>query len=76
MKHAQRVGADAVMAIPPVSVILGEAELAGYYRRIPTINIPVIVQDASGYVGRPMSIAMQARCSTSLARNGCCSNRR
>ena len=61
-KHAETVGADAVMAIPPVSVILGEAELSAYYSRIiHAVNIPVIVQDASGYVGRPMSIAMQAR---------------
>jgi dihydrodipicolinate synthase/N-acetylneuraminate lyase len=61
-KHAETVGADAVMAIPPVSVILGEAELTAYYSRIiQSISIPVIVQDASGYVGRPMSIAMQAR---------------
>ena len=60
--HAETVGADAVMAIPPVSVILGEAELAAYYSRIiQSVNIPVIVQDASGYVGRPMSIAMQAQ---------------
>jgi len=61
-QHAQAVGADAAMAIPPVSVVLGEAELAGYYARIiKAIDIPVIVQDASGYVGRPMSIAMQAQ---------------
>jgi len=61
-KHAEQAGADAVMAIPPVSVILGEAELAAYYSRIiQAISIPVIVQDASGYVGRPMSIAMQAQ---------------
>ena len=61
-KHAESVGADAVMAIPPVSVILGEEELVGYYSRIiQAIRIPVIVQDASGYVGRPMRIAMQAR---------------
>jgi 4-hydroxy-tetrahydrodipicolinate synthase len=60
-RHAETVGAAAVMAIPPVSVILGEAELAAYYSRIiRAIDIPVIVQDASGYVGRPMSIAMQA----------------
>lgn len=61
-EHAETVGADAVMAIPPVSVILGEAELAVYYRRIlQAIGIPVIVQDASGYVGRPMSIAIQVQ---------------
>ena len=60
--HAEAAGADAVMAIPPVSVILGEAELAAYYSRIiQSVSIPVIVQDASGYVGRPMSIAMQAQ---------------
>jgi 4-hydroxy-tetrahydrodipicolinate synthase len=60
--HAESVGADAVMAIPPVSVILGEAELAAYYSRlIQAIHLPVIVQDASGYVGQPMSIALQAR---------------
>jgi 4-hydroxy-tetrahydrodipicolinate synthase len=60
--HAETAGADAVMSIPPVSVILGEAELKEYYSRIiRAIGIPVIVQDASGYVGRPMSIAMQAQ---------------
>jgi 4-hydroxy-tetrahydrodipicolinate synthase len=61
-KQAELVGADAVMAIPPVAVGLGETELVNYYRRIiEAIRIPVIVQDASGYVGRPMSVAMQAR---------------
>lgn len=60
-RHAQSVGADAVMAIPPISVELPEAELASYYSRlIRAIEIPVIVQDASGYVGQPMSIEMQA----------------
>jgi 4-hydroxy-tetrahydrodipicolinate synthase len=49
------------MAIPPVSIGLGEAELLAYYHRIiHAIKIPVIVQDASGYVGKPMPIAMQA----------------
>jgi 4-hydroxy-tetrahydrodipicolinate synthase len=50
------------MAIPPVSVALGEDELIRYYQRIINATaLPVIVQDASGYVGRPMSIALQAR---------------
>jgi 4-hydroxy-tetrahydrodipicolinate synthase len=50
------------MAIPPVSTAAGEAELLRYYRRIiESIAIPVVVQDASGYVGRPMPAAMQAR---------------
>jgi 4-hydroxy-tetrahydrodipicolinate synthase len=61
-RHAEAVGADAVMAIPPVSVGIGEGELVAYYRRIiESVRIPVIVQDASGYVGRAMSIGMQAR---------------
>ena len=61
-RHAETVGADAVMAIPPVSIGIGEGELLAYYRRIiEAIRIPVIVQDASGYVGKPMPIAMQAR---------------
>jgi 4-hydroxy-tetrahydrodipicolinate synthase len=61
-KHAESVGADAVMAIPPVSVAVGEDELLRYYERIiKSIAIPVVVQDASGYVGRPMPIAMQAK---------------
>jgi 4-hydroxy-tetrahydrodipicolinate synthase len=61
-RHAEAAGACAVMAIPPVSVAVGEAELAAYYTRIiEAVRVPVIVQDASGYVGRPMPIAIQAR---------------
>jgi 4-hydroxy-tetrahydrodipicolinate synthase len=61
-KHAESVGAAAVMAIPPVSVAVGEDELLRYYERIiRAVKIPVVVQDASGYVGRPMSIPMQAK---------------
>lgn len=60
-RHAEAAGADAVMAIPPVSVAVAEDELKCYYERIiKAITIPVIVQDASGYVGKPMSIALQA----------------
>ncbi|MES2794222.1 MAG: dihydrodipicolinate synthase family protein [Planctomycetota bacterium] len=60
-RHAEASGATAVMAIPPIAVVLGEAELLRYYERIVrSISIPVVVQDASGYVGRPMSIELQA----------------
>ncbi len=60
-RHAEQAGADAVMAIPPISVAAGEEALQRYYERIlNAVSIPVIVQDASGYVGRPLSIAMQA----------------
>lgn len=60
-RQAEAVGADAVMVIPPTATVIDEVELRGYYEAIlQAIKIPVIVQDASGYVGRPMSIAMQA----------------
>ncbi|MCL6510400.1 MAG: dihydrodipicolinate synthase family protein [Anaerolineae bacterium] len=60
-RHAESVGADAVMAIPPIATATDEAELKRYYERIlQAVSIPLIVQDASGYLGRPMSIALQA----------------
>ncbi|MFW6060833.1 MAG: dihydrodipicolinate synthase family protein [Phycisphaeraceae bacterium] len=60
-RHAEQAGADAVMAIPPVSIGAGEDELRRYYERLlKAVSIPVIVQDASGYVGKPMSIELQA----------------
>ena len=61
-RHAEACGASTVMAIPPVSIGLGDHELLAYYRRIlAATRLPVIVQDASGYVGRPMPIGMQAQ---------------
>lgn len=61
-RQAESFGASALMAIPPVSIAVEEHELSDYYRRLlEVVSIPVIVQDASGYVGRPMSIAFQAR---------------
>ena len=61
-RHAEDCGATAVMAIPPVSIGVDETELADYYRRlVESIALPVVVQDASGYVGQPMSIPFQAR---------------
>jgi dihydrodipicolinate synthase/N-acetylneuraminate lyase len=60
-KHAEAVGADAVMAIPPTNTACDDRELYGYYSRIlDAVQIPVVVQDASGYLGRPLSIALQA----------------
>lgn len=61
--HAARAasaGASAVMAIPPLSVTPGESELLSYYERIvKEAAVPLIVQDASGYVGRGMSVEFQ-----------------
>ncbi len=61
-RHAEAAGASGLMAIPPLSISLGEEQLRLYYQRIiEAVSIPVIVQDASGYVGQPMSIAFQAQ---------------
>lgn len=60
--HARELGADAVMVIPPTTVALGDDELFGYYGAIlDAIDIPVIVQDASGYIGQPLTIELQTR---------------
>jgi len=59
---AERAGADAVMAIPPVSVALPELKVYDYYRAIhDAIGIPLVVQNASGYLGQSLSIETQAR---------------
>ena len=61
-RHAEHCGATMLMAIPPVATVLDEEAIADYYRRlIRAVSIPVIVQDASGYVGRAMSIEVQVR---------------
>ncbi len=60
-RHAEAAGADAVLVLPPVPTGVSEDELKRYYQHIlAAIDIPVIIQDASGYVGQPMSIALQA----------------
>lgn len=60
-QHAQSAGADALMAIPPLATSAGEDELKKYFGAIlEATTIPLVVQDASGYVGRPMSAAFQA----------------
>ena len=61
-RDAEAVGADAVMAIPPVATAATEYELAEYFRQIlKATSIPLIIQDASGYVGKPMTISLQAQ---------------
>lgn len=54
---AERAGADAVMAIPPISTRLPIAAVRDYFIALAEgVGIPVIVQDASGYVGQPIPI--------------------
>jgi len=61
-RQAESVGAHAVMAVPPVSIAAMTSDVLRYYERIiNAIDLPVIVQDASGYVGRPMPVDLLAR---------------
>jgi 4-hydroxy-tetrahydrodipicolinate synthase len=61
-RQAEAAGAHAVMAIPPVSIAALTGDILRYYERIlNAVKIPVIVQDASGYVGRPMPVELLAK---------------
>ena len=61
VQHAESTGATAAMAIPPVATQLTESGLRSYYQAIiAASSIPIIIQDASGYVGNAMSIALQS----------------
>lgn len=58
--HAADAGATAVMATPPLCTVASEAELARYYDALlGACPVPVIVQDASAYVGAPLSTGFQ-----------------
>jgi 4-hydroxy-tetrahydrodipicolinate synthase len=56
-RGAEAAGCQAVMATPPISGRLSEAGLLDYFRALADgVNIPLIVQDASGYVGQAISL--------------------
>ena len=60
-RAAEDGGAQALMAIPPLSRALSESELERYFEALlDTVEIPLFIQDASSYVGMPMSIEFQA----------------
>lgn len=61
-RSAEAAGADALMAVPPIIVALDDAGIEAYFEAIlATTRLPLIVQDASGYVGRPIALDLQAR---------------
>lgn len=61
-EHAQGLGASAVMAIPPVATSLSGARTAGYFSAIAKgISIPLVVQDASSYVGAAIDLGVYLR---------------
>jgi 4-hydroxy-tetrahydrodipicolinate synthase len=54
---AERDGCDAVMAVPPLTAKLSVEQLVDHFRALADgTGIPVIVQDASGYVGQSIPI--------------------
>ena len=59
---AASAGCNAVMAIPPVTTPLDEEQLRSYFGAIAKcVDVPLIVQDASSYVGKsiPTSFYVQ-----------------
>jgi 4-hydroxy-tetrahydrodipicolinate synthase len=60
--HAEGLGASAVMAIPPVATSLNGARTADYFAAIARgISIPLVVQDASSYVGAAIDLGVYLR---------------
>lgn len=56
-RHAEQAGCDAVMAAPPLTTALSIESLLGYYRELADgVGLPIIVQDASGYVGQAIPL--------------------
>lgn len=61
-QHAESLGASAVMAIPPVATSLGSAATTEYFATIArSISIPLVVQDASNYVGASIDLSVYQR---------------
>ena len=61
-EHAQWLGASAVMAIPPVATSLSSDRTGEYFAGIARhISIPLVVQDASSYVGAAIDLGVYLR---------------
>jgi 2-keto-3-deoxy-L-arabinonate dehydratase len=56
-RAAERAGCDAIMAIPPISTALPNAEVFDYFHSLArAVDLPLIVQDASAYVGKAIDL--------------------
>lgn len=61
VRTATDAGVDALMAIPPAASRPLLSEKIRYYEAIiAATHLPIIVQDASGYVGEPLPVEAQA----------------
>ena len=58
-KFAEADGASLLMATPPAIFPATSEEIYSYYRSIlEAVNIPVVVQDASNYMGQPIEVSL------------------
>ncbi len=56
-RHAESVGCDAILAIPPVNTPLPSAATADYFKALADeVALPLIIQDASAYVGQAIPL--------------------
>ena len=61
-KDAESDGASALMATPPASFPATSSEIYSYYTAIiEAVQIPLIVQDASNYMGQPLELEMYGK---------------
>jgi dihydrodipicolinate synthase/N-acetylneuraminate lyase len=61
-RHARKIGADSVIAMPPYVRKAGPEELIEYYRAVAgAAELPVFIQNYAAPVGTPMSAAFMAR---------------
>jgi 4-hydroxy-tetrahydrodipicolinate synthase len=60
-RHAESAGCHAIMAIPPINTALPATAIADYFRALADeVALPLIIQDASGYVGQPIPLDLMA----------------
>lgn len=53
-------GATALMVTPPMMLASDEDALLHYFAEVfDAVDVPIVVQDASGYIGTPMSVEFQ-----------------
>lgn len=56
---AEEAGCDALMAIPPISTALPARQTLAYFQDIAeAVSLPLIVQDASSYVGQEIPLSV------------------
>lgn len=61
-KHAQEVGADAIIAMPPYVRPVGESDIYAYYRALSeAITIPIFIQNHDAPAGTRLSPAFCAK---------------